>query len=637
MRFSNTLKSNQVNEWKENYVSYEVLKPLILEDKERFKIKVASELKNINDFFFLLEKKAMAEKEEIFDDVDVNIEGKRASDDFHVQSGYSQEDNGYLSDGYAVDKEGHHSVLKMGDGKFCEVETGDTGIESENEESGAITLSEGTGDRHLYFSKGSSSERKRGIGRIFRLPKQFEKRKREKNIQEFLHAVISIKRFRELNYTGLMKLSRKYDKIYPSERFHESFAKKVNDSYFNKSKRIDDVYKAVKELYKNVFAKDDPDKARTVFRKLKSRSKTDPGISYLSGVLGGMSVMLMCMMDFQKKQKDMELFFALVLFQYSAFLFGLCFVVFKRFYINYKFIFNFDVCSSLDSGKYLFLVSLFIFVNTLGTWINTKLLHFDPYWMVFIQLMALVAPHKIFHYNSRFYFLSVFSKITILPLSFVRFRHFYFADVGQSLTFCFKRLLFYGTCLDWRIEGFINSFFSIIRLLQCLRRYRDTRLRFPHVANAIKYILSILAGISIPLYEHMRTEEFLAYKITILSISSVCSCAWDVFVDWGIVRDKIMYPRCSYSCGVVFNIVCRFFWTLMFFFNISPFWAAFVEISRRFVWTVFRIEFEHLNNCSEFKSKGSIWLTSRELFYKKDYEANIGTNDTETENDSSIA
>lgn len=635
MRFSNTLKSNQVNEWKENYVSYEALKPLILKNKELFKTRMASDLKNINDFFFLLEKKAVAEKEEIFDDVDVNVKGRMASDDLHALSEHTRGEAGCASDNYETDKEDGPDGLRMGkmqDGGFCGASADDAGNESENEESGGMASSD---DRFSYFAGGD--RRRRGLERIFRLPRQFEKRKREKNIQEFLHAIISIKRFRELNYTGLVKLSKKYDKVYPSERFHETFVKRVNESYFNRSKRIDNIYRAVKELYRSVFAKDDPNKVKSVFRRLKTRTRTDPVVAYASGVLGGMSAVLICLMDFQQRQKDMEVFFATVLLQYSAFLFGLCVIVFRRFYINYKFIFNFDVCSSLSSGKYLLLVSLLIFVNAAGTWLNLRLLRLNPYWMVLVLLLILLVPFRVFHHNSRFYFLSVFSRITVLPLSLVRFRHFYFADVGQSLTFCFKKILFYGMDLDWRVEGCANSFFSTVRFLQCLRRYRDTRLRFPHIANALKYILSMLVGVAIPLHRQRGTAEFLVYKVMLLVISSCCSCAWDICVDWGIFRDKMMYPRYVYGCGVVFNAACRFSWILTLFSDISMFWLAFVEISRRFVWTIFRIEFEHLNNCSEFKSKGSIWLTSRELFYKKDYEANIKTNDTETENDSSIA
>ncbi|AFN83560.1 hypothetical protein EROM_081440 [Encephalitozoon romaleae SJ-2008] len=633
MRFSNTLRANQVDEWKENYVSYEILKPLMVKDRKEFKTLIDSELRKINDFFFLLEKKAVIEKEEIFVDAGVSPED-RPSNDSGVRIRDSRKKAGCLSDDYGLGRDDQKDRLRIKtDGKDEFDEEGD-----DEDSRSTNTSEEGESGRFKYLvSKAAKGTDEKGFGGLFKISRRFERRKREKNIQEFLHAVISIKRFRELNYTGLMKLSKKYDKMYPQEKFHESFSRNVNESYFNKSRRIDDVYRSVKELYTNTFAKNDPAKARTVFKKLKVKSKTDPLTSYMSGVLGGISLGMMGLIDFGKKQMDKELFFSMALLQYGAFLFGISLVVFKRFHINYKFIFNFDVCSSLSSDKYLFLISLSVFANVVGTWINISFIHLNPYLLLLGHLFVLVVPFKVLYHESRFYLLLVVFRIIVFPMSFVRFRHFYFADIGQSLTFCFKRIFFCGIKLNWRIEGCINSFFAMIRFLQCLRRYKDTRLKFPHIANALKYSFSILAGFAVPFYKSNKTWDLFIYKIMVISISSIYSSAWDIFMDWGIFRDKLTYPRYTYTCGVAFNLMCRFFWVLAYWFKISPFWMAFVEISRRFVWTIFRVEFEHLNNCSEFKSKGSMQLTSRELFYKRDYEADGRPNDTETENDSSVA
>ncbi|CAD26448.2 hypothetical protein [Encephalitozoon cuniculi GB-M1] len=623
MRFSNTLKANQVDEWKENYVSYEALKPLIGRDKGGFAARIDEELRKINDFFFLLEKKAVIEKEEIFADVGISPED-RLNKDLGVRIRDLQKKTECMSD----DQGGRLRIKTDRSAEFDnEGDDEDSRNGSEEDES----------DNFEYLTKktGRSAD-ERGLGGIFKISRRFERRRREKNIQEFLHAVISIKRFRELNYTGLMKLSKKYDRMYPQERFHEAFSRSVNESYFNKSRRIDDVYRSVKELYTNVFAKDDPAKARTVFRKLKGKRRADPFVSYASGVLGGISLAIIGLMDFGNKQMDKELFFSMALLQYGAFLFGVSLAIFKRFHINYKFIFNFDVCSSLSSDKYLFVTSLSIFSNAVGTWINISFVHLNPYYLVLVHFLILMMPFKVLYHESRFYLLLVVFRIIVFPMSFVRFRHFYFADVGQSLTFCFKKMLFYGMSLDWKVEGCANSFFATIRFLQCLRRYRDTRLKFPHIANALKYSLLILVGFSQPLYASRKTWDLFIYRAMVISATSIYSSVWDVFVDWGIVRDKMMYPRYVYGCGVVFNFLCRFSWVLLYWFEIPVFWMAFLEINRRFVWTVFRVEFEHLNNCSEFKSMGSMQLTSRELFYKRDYEADARVNDTETENDSSV-
>ncbi|KAG5860570.1 EXS-like protein [Encephalitozoon hellem] len=632
MRFSNTLRANQVDEWKENYVSYEILKSLMVKDRKEFKTQINEELRKINDFFFLLEKKAVIEKEEIFIDAGISAEA-RVPNDSGIRIRGSRKKAGCLSDDYGLGRDDQKDRLRIStDGKD------ELDEERDDEDSKSASTSEEVEDEIEELAKKAvKGTNEKGFADIFKISKRLERRKKEKNIQEFLHAVINIKRFRELNYTGLMKLSKKYDRMYPQERFYDSFSRSVSESYFNKSRRIDDVCRSVKELYTNTFAKNDPAKAKTVFKKLKAKRKADPLISYMSGILGGISLGMMGLINFGKKQMDKELFFSMALLHYGAFLFGISLAIFKRFHINYKFIFNFDVCSSLSSDKYLLLTSLSVFANVVGTWINISFVHLNPYWLLLPHLLVLVIPLRVLYHESRFYLLLVVFRIITLPMSFVRFRHFYFADVGQSLTPCFKKIFFYGVKLSWRSEGCINSFFAMVRFLQCLRRYRDTHLKFPHIANALKYSLSVLVGFAVPLYSSNKTWDLFIYKCMVATVSSIYSSAWDVFIDWGIVRDKMMYPRYAYTCGVTFNLICRFFWVLLYWFKISPLWMAFVEISRRFVWTVFRVEFEHLNNCSEFKSKGSMQLTSRELFYKRDYEADARPNDTETENDSSVA
>jgi xenotropic and polytropic retrovirus receptor 1 len=639
MRFSNTLKSNQVNEWKDKYLAYDELKSLVSSDKERFKKRIHEELSKISDFYFVLEKKGVEEKEEIFEDVNTYLMDRKFAGDLRVQSEHSQEKMGYLRGEVASDShvcDGRTSVQEEARSPHNKKQL--AGNESDDEEAAGRSNESEDDQESLLFGRDelNSGSKKRGLERIFKFPRQLEKRKREKNIHELLHALITIKRYKELNYTGMIKLSKRYDRHHPSEKFHDAFVKKLNDSYFNKSKRIDLVHKAVKALYKRVFAEDDPKKARIVFSNLRKKNRSDPLSSFLAGLLGGASLVIGFSMDFGERRKDRDLFMAMSLIYYGCFLFGGCLLIFKRSYINYKFIFNFDVCSSMNASRYLLLVAMFALINSLGTYLNTRFMGLDPYWLVLLQLLILAAPLRILCCSSRFYLLSTFLRIILLPLSLVRFRHFYFADVAQSFMFCLKKIVLYDTCSGWKIEGLFGSCFSIIRFLQCLRRYRDTRLGFPHIANASKYIISMLAVMAIARSEKAGGDpDTLVLRRILAAFSTVFCTAWDILIDWGIVRDKMMYPRLVYGAAVLLNIGCRLAWLVSQFRCMNGFLLAFIEISRRFVWTVFRVECEHLNNCSEFRSKQSILLTSRDLFYKKDYEANVQS--SETEHDSSIA
>ncbi|KHN69215.1 hypothetical protein M896_091430 [Ordospora colligata OC4] len=611
MRFSSTLKANQVDEWKESYVSYDILKPMITRNKNGFKAAIERDLASINDFFFMLEKQAVAEKDCIFADTSINL-ANSISKHNHTHNVSIDSKYTFISD-----------TLKVNNADL----DGKSVINQSTDENPM------TDEDDFEYKHAPQNDIKKGFGAIFKIPKQLERRKREKNIQEFLHAVIGIKRFRELNYAGLMKLSKKYNKTYPSEGFHKAFSKKIDGSYFSKSKRIDEVYSSIKELYRTVFARNDPGKAKTMLRKLKRKSTSNPVALYTSGMLGGVSIGLLMLLDFGENKSSKEMFFSTVLLQYGALLFGVCLSVFKRFHINYKFIFNFDVCSSLTSDAYLLMISALILINIACTWANNVFFHISPYWILIAGFLVMFVPFQILYHRSRFYLASVIFRIVLLPMSHVRFRHFYFADVGQSFTTCFKKIFLQGCDLDWRLDGVINSFFAIVRLLQCLKRYKDTRLKFPHIANALKYGLAITVGITAALYEKNKTHDALVYKAMSMAISSICSGAWDIFMDWGIIRIKTIYPRHAYVAGIIFNLLCRFSWLILYVFDIPVLWMQFLEITRRFIWTLFRVEFEHLHNCSEFKAKGSIWFTSNELFYRKDYEVNTET--TETENESS--
>jgi hypothetical protein len=55
---------------------------------------------------------------------------------------------------------------------------------------------------------------------------------------------------------------------------------------------------------------------------------------------------------------------------------------------------------------------------------------------------------------------------------------------------------------------------------------------------------------------------------------------------------------------------------------------AFLEVNRRFLWTLLRVEHEHLNNCDQLKALSSLKLPLEDLFYKKDY-GDGRENDTE--------
>ena len=103
-----------------------------------------------------------------------------------------------------------------------------------------------------------------------------------------------------------------------------------------------------------------------------------------------------------------------------------------------------------------------------------------------------------------------------------------------------------------RLLGFLTALPGIIRALQCLRRYHDTRNTFPHLANGGKYLCTILYSMTLSLYRIDSSQSFRALFFFCATINSIycgkyflqardgtvkLTCLftlviWDIAMDW---------------------------------------------------------------------------------------------------------
>lgn len=164
----------------------------------------------------------------------------------------------------------------------------------------------------------------------------------------------------------------------------------------------------------------------------------------------------------------------------------------------------------------------------------------------------------------------------------------------------------------------------ITRLLQCLRGiYESNGKLFPFAFNAWKYLLSIFVVLfSIEGFQ-ISNEVYLFLVI----MTTIYKWWWDVAMDWGLLdtmpqswkefcqismfahrkyllRTSLMYPHPAiyYFC-IVLNLFLRFVWVL----SLAPMsylgglvggklslLMGSVEIIRRSIWGIFRLEWEHV-------------------------------------------
>lgn len=171
------------------------------------------------------------------------------------------------------------------------------------------------------------------------------------------------------------------------------------------------------------------------------------------------------------------------------------------------------------------------------------------------------------------------------------------------------------------------------RFNQSLRRYIDTGKRWPNLANAFKYALSMtvtLFGAFHPLYLYYQdqpsTKEhgfgvdlFQILWVGLFVTSSLYSYFWDVYMDWGLGRPqfkflgpRLMYPQKAHYYGVVFvDLFLRFMWVMTLVppssganFVLPSYLTAItmaLELLRRTLWGLFRLENEHRHSTDQYR------------------------------------
>lgn len=170
------------------------------------------------------------------------------------------------------------------------------------------------------------------------------------------------------------------------------------------------------------------------------------------------------------------------------------------------------------------------------------------------------------------------------------------------------------------------------RFLQCLRRYRDLN-DSAQLLNAGKYLTSmILAVISSLKNSTSQSKALFVIWLIIALASTTYSYSWDILRDWSLIescrccnndkkctllRSQRMYPKFWYYSAMLSNLLLRVLWTL----TISPDMLkdfgqtdifttllACLEVTRRAIWNVFRLENEQVNNCGKYRAYNEVPL-----------------------------
>eukprot|EP00002_Diphylleia_rotans_P010784 TRINITY_DN2133_c0_g1_i3.p1 TRINITY_DN2133_c0_g1~~TRINITY_DN2133_c0_g1_i3.p1 ORF type:complete len:622 (-),score=92.44 TRINITY_DN2133_c0_g1_i3:217-2082(-) len=296
--------------------------------------------------------------------------------------------------------------------------------------------------------------------------------------------------------------------------------------------------------------------------------------------------------------------------------------------INFRHIFEFA------SGLLLvYAINLYVFIRKAeGSWDWVSL---PPHVLGLISVCSLVVvcvyPFKGLCQVQRTGLVRTIGRCVLAGVYRVEFRDFFLADQLTSLVIPMQDVLLI-TCQFQRdstaAEGlccgkvvafflFVAIFPSWMRLLQCLRRFRDTHDAFPHMVNGGKYFFSICTSITSAMRGRGEGYSILFFVwIFFAIISTSYSYWWDIRMDWGlgdfrrkqILRQHLVYRSTwLYYFATASNGIARLLWILTVSWsesrtNMFRGVLSTVEILRRFQWNMYRMENEHKNNCLNYRA-----------------------------------
>lgn len=491
------------------------------------------------------------------------------------------------------------------------------------------------------------------------------KRKRESlklALSEYYLNLALLQNYQQLNHTGFRKILKKFDKLARSKRGGRFHKEVVCKSTFWVSKQIDDLILQTETIMIDKLEDGQRRKAMNRLRvpPLESRSQRSHWVTLRAGLFMGIilvSIIVVGVGVFYRPSDSWDNLTPILRGLRVGFIVTIWFYAFaintygwRRGGVNNVLIFEFDPRNFLNFvqlfevasllGVFLFIgLFLFVFSYWLGIpgWVG-------PLVMFGLLFLAFVLPLPLLYSRSRIWLGKELVRVILAPFFAVTFSDFWIADQFNSLAVVFLDIefflcfMFYGLhspgsaiqcgSVTYGLRSVVAALPAWFRFAQCLRRYRDTRLWFPHLVNAGKYstsffvifFSSLAAGLRDRSADQQSAGYHVAFILWIVSaiISSMYTFTWDIKMDWGLfegkykLRSELIYSKkFYYVLAIIEDLIFRSLWTL----NISVGEAgasflegnilgsvlAIMEVFRRFVWNFFRLENEHLNNCGQFR------------------------------------
>jgi hypothetical protein len=252
-----------------------------------------------------------------------------------------------------------------------------------------------------------------------------------------------------------------------------------------------------------------------------------------------------------------------------------------------------------------------------------------------LYLLFFICPFNVLFRSARWMVIKTFFEAAIAPFGPVRFRNYMMASWVTSLCIPIKDL-YLSICFistdAWALNTypkcFLHDFWLCFlpmlpftwRLFQIFNRiyYKPSILK-SQVWNFFRYGTSII--LIIMTYFELNKGEHAFIWIIMYLVCTEYTSFLDVYQDWGLLRKSehgwwlrpnIYFSKPFYYLVILFNFIFRFGWTLSLlpvqvfekFFLSTEFLMlimCIMEIIRRTLWSVLRIERERAENTEKYR------------------------------------
>lgn len=479
---------------------------------------------------------------------------------------------------------------------------------------------------------------------------------------EFYLSLILLQNYQNLNFTGFRKILKKHDKLLGTNLGGQWRQANVEAAPFYTNKDIDRLIQETESLVTTMLEGGDRQKAMKRLRVPPLGDQQSPWVTFKVGLFSGAYIVLIIAVIlsgvFSQTRDDWRIVFRLyrgtLLIILFMFLIGVNVYGWRTSGVNHVLIFELDPRNHLSEQHLMEMAAIFgvLWALSVLAFLYSGPLaiptYANPLALLLLMLVFLVNPLHTMRHQARFWLLRVLGRIFAAPFFYVGFADFWLADQLNSLVPVFIDaqyfVCFYATDFQWMensdatrcmnrpvnlaLRPVLACLPAWFRFAQCLRRYRDTREAFPHLANASKYattffvvLFSTLFNVYRESYPSSSSHPFFILWILSAVVSSCFTYTWDVKMDWGLfdsnagdnrfLREEIVYSSSGYYYfAILTDLALRFGWTLsvsltelgVIHSDLMVTILAPLEVFRRFVWNFFRLENEHLNNCGKFRA-----------------------------------